>query len=485
MYDCGKSDTSIVPERFANKGMYMSAEQKEGREVAEGNPNRETRSRTQSRESLQQDLVRIREAATRDRNAKFTALWHHVYNIDRLRAAYFDLKRTSAPGVDDETWLSYGQRLDENLQDLSKRLCRGSYRAKPVKRVYIPKSDGRKRPIGIPTLEDKLVQSVACKVLSEVYEADFRDFSYGFRPGRSQHDALNSLIVGLTKMKVNWVLDADISGFFDAIDHSWLLRFVEHRIKDERVLRHLKKWLNAGVLEDGVVHQAKEGTPQGGSISPLLANVYLHYALDNWFLDWKSRLATGDVMMVRYADDFIVGFQHRADAERFLVDLRARLARFNLKLHPDKTRLLEFGRFAQRDRVRRGEGKPETFNFLGFTHICGKCRRGWFKVVRRTMQKRLQSKLREVNMELRKRLHEPVYKVGMWLKSVVLGHYRYYGVSGNSKAMQSFRYRIAFLWKTSLIRRSQKGKCDWIRMNKLLNAWLPYPKILHPYPGSR
>ena len=430
MYGSGKSDNSIVPAKFANNGATVSAERMEGRGLAKGNSYLATRSRTQCREDLQHDLIRVRAAANRDSNAEFTALWHHVYNTDRLREAYFDLKRTSAPGVDGETWESYGLRLDENLLDLSRRLSRGSYRARPVRRVYIPKADGRLRPIGVPALEDKIVQSSATAVLSAVYEADFRDFSYGFRPGRSQHNALDSLSVGLTGQKVNWVLDADISGFFDAIDHEWLMRFVEHRIKDERVLRHLKKWLKAGVLEDGVVRLAEEGTPQGGSISPLLANVYLHYALDNWVLSWTQRQATGDLLLVRYADDFIVGFQHRADAERFLVDLQARLGRFNLKLHPDKTRLIEFGRYARQNRETRGECKPETFDFLGFTHICGVTRKGRFQVVRKTMRKRQHNKLKEVKLELRKRMHQPVFEVGRWLKSVVVGHYRYYGVPG-------------------------------------------------------
>jgi RNA-directed DNA polymerase len=485
MHDCGKSDNSILPVKSANKGCYGSAEWMEGRELAKGNSAQETRDRTQIREDLQHDLMRVREAASRDRNAEFTALWHHVYNVDRLRDAYFRLKRESAPGVDGQTWECYGMSLDANLRELSERLKRGAYRAKPVRRVYIPKADGRLRPIGVPALEDKIVQRTAAEVLSQVYEVDFRDFSYGFRPGRSQHDALNTLAVSLMGQKVNWVLDADISGFFDAIDHEWMLKFLKHRITDTRVLRHIKKWLNAGVLEDGVVRRAEEGTPQGGSISPLLANVYLHYALDNWFLAWKQSKATGDVVMVRFADDFIVGFQHRADAEQFLLALRTRLGRFNLKLHPDKTRLIEFGRFARPNRIGRGVGKPETFNFLGFTHICGMTRNGRFQVVRKTMRKKQQSKLRELKMDLRKRLHQPVHAVGKWLKSVVMGHYRYYGVPGNLDAMRSFRYHVSLLWKDSLGRRSQKGYFSWTRMNGLASHWLPVPQIVHPYPTSR
>ena len=319
---------------------------------------------------LQSALERIRQVACRDKGARFTALWHHVYNVDRLREAYFSLKRNAAPGVDGETWQHYGEDLEGNLQELCTRLKRGAYRAKPVRRVYIPKADGRQRPLGVTALEDKVVQRAVVKVLNAIYESDFLGFSYGFRPGRNPHNALDALYVGIMRKRVNWMLDADIRGFFDAIDHEWLMKFVEHRIADQRVLRHIKKWLNAGVMEDGKRTQAEKGTPQGGSVSPLLANVYLHYVFDLWVHQWRKRHARGEVIIVRFADDFTVGFQYREDAERFLEELRERFQRFHLELHPEKTRLMEFGRYAAENRKRRGEGKPESFDFLGITHTC-------------------------------------------------------------------------------------------------------------------
>jgi group II intron reverse transcriptase/maturase len=412
-------------------------------------------------------------------------LWHHIYHVDRLREAYLDLKRNAAPGVDRVTWSVYGEELEDNLRDLADRLKRGAYRAKPVRRVYIPKPDGRQRPLGVTALEDKIVQRATTQVLNAVYETDFLGFSYGFRPERSQHMGLDALAVGLRKKKVNWVLDADIRGFYDAIDHEWLMKFVGHRIADKRVLRHIKKWLNAGVLEDGTWRQVEEGTPQGASISPLLANVYLHYAFDLWAQRWREKQARGDVIIVRWADDFIVGFQRRADAERFLVELRQRLARFNLELHPDKTRLIEFGRFANETRRRRGDGKPETFNFLGFTHACGKTRTGEFIVLRQTIRARMQAKLQDVKRWLRKHLHDPVRRVGEHLRRVVVGHFRYYGVPCNSPALRSFRRAVYWLWGRSLRRRSHKTRVTARRMAKLASRYLPNPRICHPYPEQR
>lgn len=476
-----KSDNSIVSEKSLNNDACWSTEKMEKRELAKGNSDQGSRFRAQIREYLSQDLYRVREAAQREKRMKFTTLWHHVYNINRLREAYFRLKKNSAAGVDGETWISYGEDLETNLDDLSARLKRGGYRAPAVKRVYIPKADGRQRPIGIPTLEDKIVQSVTSEVLQCVYEVDFKDFSYGFRPGRSQHDALDALFLGL-KGSVNWVLDADISGFFDAIDHEWLMKFVEHRIGDTRVLRHIRKWLKAGVLEDGILRQTEMGTPQGGSISPLLANIYLHYAFDNWAQRWD---ATGVMHITRYADDFIVGFENRADAQKFLTELHVRLGRFNLKLHPVKTRLIEFGRCAASTRRVRGEGKPETFDFLGFTHICGKTRQGKFTVVRKSKQKRVAAKLKELRMELRQRLHAPVNEVGKWLRSVVQGHYNYYGVPGNMRSLQNFRFQVVWHWRRSLSRRSQKGYCTWQQLDVLTKRWIPYPCIVHPFPWQR
>ncbi len=430
-------------------------------------------------------LERIRQAACRDKELRFTTLWHHVYSIGRLREAYFSLKRNAAPGVDGETWRRYGERLEENLQELSGRLRRGAYRAKPVRRAYIPKADGGERPLGVTTLEDKIVQRATAEVLNAIYEVDFVGFSYGFRPRRSPHDALNALYAGIMTKKVSWVLDADIRGYFDAIDHEWLVKMIEHRIADKRVVRHIKKWLNAGVLEDGTRRRSEEGVPQGGSISPLLANVYLHYVFDLWAERWRKKHAHGDVIIVRFADDFIVGFQHREDAERFLGQLRERFQAFHLELHAEKTRLIEFGRFAAQNRRRRGEGKPETFNFLGFTHICGTTRKGKFTVHRRSIRKRIRTKLKELKKELRRRLHDPVPAVGKWLRVVLLGHYRYYGVPGNGDKMSAFRYHLSVLWYRTLRRRSQRKRLTWERMNRLIARWLPQPRIWHPYPDLR
>jgi group II intron reverse transcriptase/maturase len=457
----------------------------EGRGLAKGNPSQQNAPRAQDREGAPSALERVREVAERDKTVRFTTLLHHVYNVDQLRAAYYALKRDAAPGVDGETWRHYGEALEANLADLSERLKGRAYRAKPVKRAYIPKADGRQRPLGIPTLEDKVVQRATVEVLNAIYESDFLGFSYGFRPGRSQHDALDALYAGLLTEQVNWVLDADIRGFFEAIDHEWLVKFIEHRIADQRVVRLIQKWLNAGVLEDGTRTWSAEGTPQGGSISPLLSNVYLHYVFDLWAHRWRRTHAHGDVIVVRYADDFIVGFQHRADAERFLADLRERFTKFSLELHPEKTRLLEFGPYAAENRRGAGQGKPETFNFLGFTHICGKKRNGRFTVVRQTIRQRLQAKLSEVKAELRRRLHDPIPTVGRWLRSVILGHLQYYGVPMNWPALFTFCFQVGWLWHRALARRSQTGFVSWARMRRLIGRWLPPPRITHPYPLRR
>ena len=482
-----ESDRPIVPGKPSNKGRGApgSAERVEGRGLAKGNPAKQTRTRAQNRKDLQNALDRIRQAAGRDKKLQFTTLWHHVYNVERLREAYLRTNRKGAPGVDRETWQHYGEELEGNLQELSERLKRGAYRAKPVERIYIPKTDGRRRPIGIPVLEDKIVQRATVEVLNAVYEEDFVGFSYGFRPGRSQHQALDALTVGIKRRKVNWVLDADIRGFFDAISHEWLVKFVEHRIADKRVIRHIKKWLKAGVLENGEWREVEEGTPQGGSVSPLLANIYLHYVLDLWIQWWRRKRAKGDVIVVRYADDFIVGFQHRKEAEQFLTELRERLAKFDLELHPDKTRLIEFGRFADENRRGRGDGKPETFDFLGFTHACGKSREGRFKLIRQTMAKKMRAKLKAIKLELRRRLHDPIPEVGKWLRSVLRGYYRYYAVPGNGYRMKTFQNQLARLWLRALRRRSQRSRVTWQRMKRLIRSWLPYPRVLHPYPEHR
>jgi len=487
----GKSDCPIVPSKPSNNddvAATASAEGVEGRGRPKGNAGEQTRSRAQIRSDLQRALDRVRQAAEGDSGLQFTTLWHHVYDLDRLREAYFGLKRHAAPGVDRVTWHSYGEDLEAKLTDLSARLQRGAYRAKPVKRTYIPKEDGRQRPLGVTTLEDKIAQRATVEVLNAVYEVDFLGYSYGFRPGRSPHMALDALAVGLQQRKVNWVLDADIRGCYDAIDHEWLMKFVEHRISDRRVRRHIKKWLNAGVLEEGQWRQVEAGVPQGSSVGPLLANVYLHYAFDLWAQDWRRRQVRGDVVLVRYADDIVCGFQHRSDAERFLDEFRARLAQFGLELHPDKTRLIEFGRFAAANRRRRGNGKPETFDFLGFTHSCDQTRKGKFIVLRQTQKKRMRRKLKDVKATLRQRLHDPIEAVGAYVRSVLQGHYRYYGVPRNGPALTSFRHAVAWLWWRSLRRRSQYHRSH-ARLRRRFRRWaalfLPTAHILHPYPEQR
>ena len=482
----GKSDGRVVPKKRPNKarGRPSAAEGVEGRRPAKENPSTADRDRTQCRENLEHSLARVREVARTRTDEKFTALWHHVYDGDRLEEAFLGLRRDAAAGVDGVTWEQYASNLEGNLADLSGRLQRGAYRPEPVRRVYIPKEDGRKRPIGIPALEDKIVQRATVQVLEAVYEPMFLPFSYGFRPGRSQHHALDALAVGITRMKVNYVLDADIRGFFDTIDHEWMIRFIEHRIADRRVIAHIQKWLRAGVLEDGQRVDVERGTPQGGSISPLLANIYLHYVLDCWIHRWR-RSCPGDVIVVRYADDFVVGLQHESDARRLIPELEERLRSFGLELHPDKTRLIEFGRYAAERRERRGEGKPETFDFLGFTHICGKDRSEKFSLQRHTSRKKFRAKLAAVKQELRKRAYRAHREVGPWLRAVVQGHFNYDGVPLNYDALVRFRDEIAKLWTKALRRLSQRHNATWARMKRLVKRWLPKPRITHPYPDER
>jgi group II intron reverse transcriptase/maturase len=426
----------------------------------------------------------VREVARRDKEARFTALLHHV-DTDRLRAAYWAIRPAAAPGVDGVTWDAYGQELEANLASLHERLHAGRYRARPSRRAYIPKADGRQRPLGIATLEDKIVQRAVVEVLNAIYEVDFLGFSYGFRPGRNPHDALDALTVGIDRKRVNWVLDADIREFFTNLDHHWLARFLEHRIADQRVLRLIGKWLAAGVIENGEWSPTQEGAPQGASVSPLLANVYLHYVFDLWAQWWRSRHARGDVIIVRFADDFIVGFEDQQDAQRFLTELGERFAKFGLELHPDKTRLIEFGRYAAERRGRRGLGKPETFDFLGFTHLCGKTRTGRFAVKRRTIPKRMRAKLAEVKDQLKLRRHWPIPEQGQWLGSVVRGHRAYYAVPGNTDAIQAFRTQVTRHWYQALRRRSQRTRITWTRMNRLAQRWLPPTRVMHPYPQVR
>ena len=427
----------------------------------------------------------IRQTAKGCRDARFTGLLHHIYAVERLEQAYLAVKRDAAAGVDGQTWQSYGQALQSNLLDLSDRLARGGYRPQPVKRVYIDKTDGSKRPLGVPALEDKIVQRASVEVLNAIYEQDFLGFSYGFRPGRSAHNALDAVAVGVCARKVNFILDADISKFFDTIEHDWLVKFIEHRVADARVVRLIKKWLHAGVLEDGRLSQSELGTVQGGSVSPLLANIYLHYAFDLWVEQWRGRHARGDVIAVRYADDWVAGFQFRDDAERFKRAVQQRLGEFGLTLHPDKTRLIEFGRFARDNRRRRGQSKPQTFDFLGFTHCCGKTRTGKFMVLRLTSAKRLRAKLQAVKIELRQRMHRPIKEQGQYLRAVVAGHGRYFGVPCNGARLSVFRLQVGRLWHRTLCRRSQTHHLPWRRMHRVIAHWLPVPRICHPYPSQR
>jgi RNA-directed DNA polymerase len=479
----GKSDRSVVPANPPNKA--AAAEVGEERERTKGNTASKPRPGHSAGSGVSHALDRVRQVAVTDREARFTALLHHV-DVDRLRAAYRGINPKAAPGVDRVTWSAYGQDLEDNLRDLHERVQAGRYRAWPSRRVYIPKADGRLRPLGIAALEDKIVQRAVVEVLNAVYEVDFRGFPYGFRPGRSPHQALDALAVGITSKRVNWVLDADIRDFFGQLDRAWLRKFLEHRIADRRVLRLIDKWLAAGVIEDGQWTSSEVGSAQGASVSPLLANVYLHYVLDLWADWWRRRRAHGDVIIVRWADDFIVGFEHRGDAERFLDELRGRLAEFRLELHPDKTRLIEFGRYAAENRSARGAGKPETFDFLGFTHICAKSkqtRRFWLKRI--TIKKRMRAKLRALNIELKRRRHLPIPEQGAWLASVVRGHQGYYAVPGNYEAVNEFRTQIARHWYKALRRRSQRDRLNWGRMNRIVTRWLPPSRIMHPFPNAR
>lgn len=484
MNDQRKSDKPMVPTKPPNKVGPTTAEEVEGRGLAKENAGQQNTHRTQRRDRVRSALEGVRRVARRDKKVKFTTLFHHV-TVDRLRLAFEDINKKAAAGVDGTTWEEYQRNLEENLQGLHGRLRRGAYRVKPSRRVYIPKADGRKRPLGIAALEDKIVQRAVVEVLNAIYEEDFLGFSYGFRPGRGQHDALDALATGIKKKKVSFVLDADIRGFFDAIDHGWLVKFVEHRIADKRVLRLIQKWLSAGVMEDGKWTACEEGTPQGATASPLLANIYLHYVFDLWAHQWRKRTARGDVIITRFADDFIVGFQHRTDAERFLRELQERLKKFSLELHPEKTHLIEFGRFAADNRRKAGLGAPETFNFLGFMHVCGTTKNGKFQVVRRTMQKRMTAKLHELKSELQQRRHNPIPEQGQWLRSVVRGYFAYYGVPGNEMRLRSFRDQVKRLWLRALRRRGQRDKMNWTRMGRLENQWLPPVRWHHPYPEKR
>jgi RNA-directed DNA polymerase len=485
MHESGKSDSRVVPKKVPNKARQRAAEGLEGRRLAERNSAQATTLRTQGRARVHEVLGRVRQAAEGQQGVRFTALLHHIYAIDTLRAAFQGLERDAAPGVDGETWEHYGQELEARLAELSDRVRRGAYRPQPVRRAYVPKRDGQQqRPIGVAAVEDKIVQRATALVLTAVYEPEFAGFSYGARPGRSAQQALVALDRGLMSKPIGWVLDADLRNFCGSLNQEHLVRFVEHRIGDKRVVRLIRRWLAAGVLEDGAWTRSEVGTEQGGSISPLLANVYLHYVYDLWAQRWRTTAAQGEVITVRYLDDFIVGFQVQADAERFLEVLRERLEHYGLSLHPDKTRLLEFGRHAAQHRRGRGQGKPETFQFLGFVHSCGRSwKTGRFTVRRHTIGDRQRAKLKEVKEELRRRWHDPIPEVGQWLGAVVRGHCQYYGIAGNAWAIKRFREEVNRLWHRALGRRSQKGQVKRERMQRLIEHYIPRARIVHPWPS--
>jgi RNA-directed DNA polymerase len=480
----GKSDSAVVAERPTNKAGRLATVSEEPRAGTEGNAAQQSTRRAQYRESVSQALDRIRRVASQRKKEKFTALLHHI-SLEHLEEAFFDLKENAAPGVDGLTWRGYEEDLDSNIAVLHSRLHKGAYRALPSRRVYIPKPDGRQRPIAVAALEDKIVQRATIAVLNAIYEEDFLGFSYGFRPNRGQHDALDALVVGITTRKVNFILDTDIRSYFDSVSQAWLIRFLKHRINDPRLIRLIQKWLKAGIFEDGVVTTSETGTGQGSVVSPLLANVYLHYVFDLWAERWRRREASGDMILVRYADDIIIGFQYESDARRFWDAMRERLAEYSLSLHPDKTRLIEFGRFAAAQRFRRGLGKPATFKFLGFTFICGRSRSGRFALKRKSRGDRMRAKLKDIKREMRRQMHQPIPEQGKWLRQVVTGFFAYHAVPTNSRALHVFRHHVTDLWRRSLRRRSQKDRMTWDRIKKLADDFLPPARILHPWPHAR
>jgi len=480
-----ESHSGVVPMKRSNEGQGGPKEIAEGRPLTKENAEEPNPHRTPSRESGPSGLDRVRQAAKGDKQMRFTALLHHV-NVELLCGSYYNLKRRAAAGVDGVTWEEYGNGLEERLADLHGRIHRGAYQAKPSRRVWIPKSDGRERPLGIAALEDKIVQAAVVRVLNQIWEEDFVDFSYGFRSGRSQHDGLDALYVGITGKKVNYVVDLDIRSFFDKVEHGHMEKFVRHRIGDERIVRLILKWMKAGVVEDGKWFETEEGTPQGAVISPLLANLYLHHVLDLWVMAWQRKVARGDMIAVRYADDAVLGFQHREDAEKFLEQLQERVRKFGLELHPEKTRLIEFGRYAAERRAKHGEGKPETFNFLGFTHICGKNHvTGYFQVYRKTIGKRMAAKLKQIRRKLRQGLHERTKDIGKWLQSVVRGYFQYHAVPRNEERLKAFRHEVLRMWLWQLRRRSQRHRWSWERFQERLGHLIPEVEILHPYPEVR
>jgi len=480
-----ESDTRIVPtcKKSANTRV-TPVESMEGRRVTNGKFASRNAPRAQDRPSAPTELERIGMRAKQKNGERFTNLLSHI-KVPLLREAYALLSKNAAPGVDGVTWRNYGENLDARLRDLQDRVHRGNYHPQPARRVFIPKGDGRMRPLGIPALEDKIVQQAARMLLEPIYEREFLGFSYGFRPGRSQHKALDALAVAIMR-KVSWVLDADIRSFYDTIDHEWMRKFIEHKIADRRMVRLLMKWLHAGVMENGELRKVEEGTPQGGGISPLLSNIYLHYALDLWVQQWRKRTARGEVYVVRYADDLVMGFQFEQDARAMSTAMAERLAKFGLELHPEKTRVLRFGRYAHKDCGRDGQARPATFDFLGFTHIAGQKRQGGFQLQCRTSRKKRAAKMAMLRVEMRRRQHDPPAMQHQWLCSVIRGHCNYYGVPTNAKALASFRRDVERAWHRQLQRRSQRARWTVERIKRFESRYpLPATRIVHPWPEKR
>ncbi len=483
MNDPEKSESPIRAEKSTNNAV-MAAESAEQRGDAKGNVGTTTTRRTQCRESVSSGLARVRKLAKEQPKLLFTALMHHL-TVDLLRHSYFSLRRDAAPGVDGVTWEAYGEQIEERLADLHARVHRGAYRALPSRRKMIPKPDGRERPLGIASLEDKIVQRAMVEILNAIYEEDFVGFSYGFRPGRGQHNALDALAYAITRTPVNWIIDADIRSYFDTVNHDWLIRFLEHRIGDRRAIRLIRKWLKAGVMEEHGLTPTMMGTPQGAVISPLLANVYLHYCFDLWACRWRKKRTTGNVVFVRYADDLVIGVEKYYDAKTLIAELHDRFALFGLALHPDKTRLIEFGKFAQERRERRGQGKPATFAFLGFLHVCAKSRQGRFLLRRQTRPDRMRATLQAIKQQLRRRMHDSIEAQGQWLRRVVRGYFAYHSVPTNTQAMAVFRHRVTRLWRQILSRRSQNAYVPWCTIEAIVKCWLPKVRVVHPWPQER
>lgn len=484
MYGSDQSDSLVVAMKSTNNAESSAAEPMEPRSEAKGKALNSTTRRTQDRGSVSPGLERLRLFVQTQPKTRLTTLLHHL-NVDLLRWSYFALKRRAAVGVDGRTWEAYGEQLEENLQDLHARVHRGAYRALPSRRKMIPKPDGRERPLGIASIEDKIVQRAMVEILNSIYEQEFLGFSYGFRPGRSQHDALDALWVAISTTAVNWIVDADIRSFFDTVNHEQLMRFLEHRIADQRILRLIRKWLKVGVLEGTMLTTSDSGTPQGAVISPLLANIYLHYTFDLWTQQWRHRKARGNMVVVRYADDLVAGFEREDEAKAFLDELRARFEAFDLGLHPEKTRLIEFGRHAATQRKKRGLGKPETFTFLGFVHICGKSRNGRFLLWRKSRRDRMRAKLQSIQTDLHRKMHETLDAQGRWLRKVVVGYFNYHAVPTNSASLAAFRQHVLVLWYRTLRRRSQKDRTTMDTIGRKADKWLPRPRILHPWPTQR